>query len=58
MLSVAIQSLSDAEMTNWLSKVLGHTGITDVTVLMGFYTAVSLTVGFYECASSAPGMKI
>ena len=28
-------------------KVLGHTGITDVTVLMGFYTAVSLTVGFY-----------
>ena len=29
-------------------KVLGHTGITDVTVLMGFYTAVSLTVGFYD----------
>jgi 4-carboxymuconolactone decarboxylase len=28
-------------------KVLGHTGITDVTVLMGFYTALSLTVGFY-----------
>jgi 4-carboxymuconolactone decarboxylase len=55
------------EMTSrWISKglydravkVFGHTGITDVTVLMGFYTAVSLTVGFYECASSAPGMKI
>ena len=29
-------------------KVLGHTGITDVTVLIGFYTAVSLTVGFYD----------
>jgi 4-carboxymuconolactone decarboxylase len=29
-------------------KVLGHTGITDVTVLMGFYTAVSLTVAFYD----------
>ena len=29
-------------------KALGHTGITDVTVLMGFYTAVSLTVGFYD----------
>lgn len=29
-------------------QVLGHTGITDVTVLMGFYTAVSPTVGFYD----------
>src|SRR6266853_5230397 len=29
-------------------KLLGHTGITVVTVLMGFYTAVSLTVGFYD----------
>jgi 4-carboxymuconolactone decarboxylase len=29
-------------------KALGHIGITDVTVLMGFYTAVSLTVGFYD----------
>jgi 4-carboxymuconolactone decarboxylase len=37
-------------------KVLGHTGITDVTVLMGFYTAVSLTVAFYDVP--APGMKI
>jgi 4-carboxymuconolactone decarboxylase len=29
-------------------KALGHNGITDVTVLMGFYTAVSLTVAFYD----------
>jgi 4-carboxymuconolactone decarboxylase len=36
-------------------KALGHTGITDVTVLMGFYTAVSLTVAFYDVP--APGMK-
>jgi hypothetical protein len=36
---------------------LGHTGITDVTVLMGFYTAaVSLTVGFYDVP--VPGTKI
>jgi len=42
--------------SRWISKglydraveVLGHSGITDVTVLMGFYTAVSLTVGFYD----------
>jgi 4-carboxymuconolactone decarboxylase len=34
-------------------KVLGHTGITDVTVLMGFYTAVSLTVAFYDVPAPA-----
>jgi 4-carboxymuconolactone decarboxylase len=36
-------------------KALGHTGITDVTVLMGFYTSVSLTLAFYDVP--APGMK-
>ena len=36
-------------------KALGHTGITDVTVLMGFYTAVSLTVAFYDVP--APGIE-
>src|SRR5260370_423110 len=29
-------------------KALVHPGIPDVRVLMGFYTAVSLTVGFYD----------
>ncbi len=37
-------------------KALGHIGITDVTVLMGFYTAVSLTVGFYDVP--APETKV
>jgi 4-carboxymuconolactone decarboxylase len=36
-------------------KVLGHIGITDVTVLMGFYTAVSLTVGFYDVPAPLQG---
>jgi 4-carboxymuconolactone decarboxylase len=36
-------------------KALGHTGITDVTVLMGFYTAVSLTVGFYDVPAPLQG---
>jgi 4-carboxymuconolactone decarboxylase len=36
-------------------KVLGHTGITDVTVLMGFYTAVSLTVAFYDVPAPLQG---
>jgi 4-carboxymuconolactone decarboxylase len=34
-------------------RALGHTGITDVTVLMGFYTSVSLTLAFYDVP--APG---
>jgi 4-carboxymuconolactone decarboxylase len=55
------------EMTSrWISKglydravkVFGHTGITDVTVLMGFYTAVSLTLAFYDVPAGTPGMKI
>ncbi len=36
-------------------KVIGHIGITDVTVLMGFYTAVSLTVGFYDVPAPLQG---
>jgi 4-carboxymuconolactone decarboxylase len=36
-------------------KALGHNGITDVTVLMGFYTAVSLTVGFYDVPAPLEG---
>jgi 4-carboxymuconolactone decarboxylase len=36
-------------------KVLGHTGITDVTVLMGFYTAVSLTLAFYDVPAALQG---
>jgi len=36
-------------------KALGHIGITDVTVLMGFYTAVSLTVGFYDVPAPLQG---
>jgi 4-carboxymuconolactone decarboxylase len=36
-------------------KTLGHTGITDITVLMGFYTAVSLTVGFYDVPAPLQG---
>jgi 4-carboxymuconolactone decarboxylase len=37
-------------------KVLGHVGITDVTVLLGEYTAVSLTLAFYDVPAGAPGI--
>ncbi len=37
-------------------KALGHEGITDVIVLMGYYTAVSLTMNFYRVAAGTPGL--
>jgi 4-carboxymuconolactone decarboxylase len=36
--------------------VLGHDRITDMTVLMGMYTAVSFTLAFYDVPADAPGM--
>jgi 4-carboxymuconolactone decarboxylase len=38
-------------------KTLGHASITDVIVLMGFYTAVSLTLAFYDVPAGATGME-
>ena len=37
-------------------KVLGHESITDIIVLMGYYTAVSLTMNFYGVAANSPGL--
>ena len=37
-------------------KLLGHEGVTDVIVLMGYYTAVSLTMNFYAVAPGTPGL--
>lgn len=36
-------------------KVLGHEGVTDVIVLMGYYTCVSLTMNFYAVPASGGG---
>jgi 4-carboxymuconolactone decarboxylase len=38
-------------------ETLGHDRITDVLVLMGFYTAISLTLRFYDVPAGAPGMR-
>jgi 4-carboxymuconolactone decarboxylase len=35
---------------------LGHERITDVIVLMGYYTAVSLTMNFYDVPAASPGL--
>jgi 4-carboxymuconolactone decarboxylase len=37
-------------------KTLGHEGITDVIVLMGYYTCVSLTMNFYAVPAGSPGL--
>jgi 4-carboxymuconolactone decarboxylase len=37
-------------------KALGHESITDVIVLMGYYTAVSLTMNFYAVPAGTPGL--
>ena len=37
-------------------EALGHERITDVIVLMGYYTAVSLTMNFYDVAAGTPGL--
>ena len=37
-------------------KTLGHESITDVIVLMGYYTMVSLTMNFYAVPAGTPGL--
>ena len=37
-------------------KLLGHESITDVIVLMGYYTCVSLTMNFYAVPAGSPGL--
>ena len=37
-------------------KTLGHERITDIIVLMGYYTAVSLTMNFYAVPAGSPGL--
>jgi 4-carboxymuconolactone decarboxylase len=45
------QGLYDRAVTT-----LGHERITDVIVLMGYYTAVSLTMNFYAVPAGTPGL--
>jgi 4-carboxymuconolactone decarboxylase len=37
-------------------EALGHESITDMIVLMGYYTAVSLTMNFYAVPAGSPGL--
>ena len=37
--------------------LLGHAGLTDLTVLLGYFTCVSLTLNAYDVPSDAVGLK-
>jgi 4-carboxymuconolactone decarboxylase len=39
------------------ARVLGHESITDMIVLMGYYTCVSLTMNFYAVPPGSPGLS-
>jgi len=45
------QGLHDRAVT-----MLGHERVTDLIVLMGYYTAVSLTMNFYAVPAGSPGL--
>lgn len=49
--SIVSNGLHDRAVT-----LLGHERITDMIVLMGYYTAVSLTMNFYAVPAGTPGM--
>jgi 4-carboxymuconolactone decarboxylase len=38
-------------------KLLGDTGLTDLTVLIGYFTSISMTLAAYEVPSNAVGLK-
>ncbi|GCE03448.1 carboxymuconolactone decarboxylase family protein [Dictyobacter aurantiacus] len=38
-------------------QLLGHTGLTDLTVLIGYFTSVSLTLRAYDVPSNAIGLE-
>ena len=44
------------ELYDRVVGLLGHEGVTDVIVLMGYYTAVSLTMNFYAVPAGSPGL--
>jgi 4-carboxymuconolactone decarboxylase len=38
-------------------NLLGNNGVTDLTVLIGYFTMVALTLTFHDVPSLAEGMK-
>jgi hypothetical protein len=38
------------------TATFGHESVSDMIVLMGYYTAVSLTMNFYAVPAGSPGL--
>jgi 4-carboxymuconolactone decarboxylase len=56
-MALAAERLVPEGLYNRAVEALGHEGVTDVIVLMGYYTAVSLTMNFYGVAAGTPGLS-
>jgi 4-carboxymuconolactone decarboxylase len=54
-LALANRRLIPQDLYDRTVKTLGHDGITDVIVLIGYYTCVSLTMNFYAVPASGGG---
>ncbi len=54
--TLAAERLVPKDLHDRAVAVLGHEGVTDIIVLMGYYTAVSLTMNFYAVAPGTPGL--
>jgi 4-carboxymuconolactone decarboxylase len=55
-MALAVGRQISQDLYDRVVKVLGHETITDVIVLMGYYTAVSLTMNFYAVPAGTPGL--
>ena len=55
-MALAGGSARPAESLRPRGRRLGHESVTDVIVLMGYYTAVSLTMNFYAVPAGTPGL--
>jgi len=55
-MTLTAERLVPEDLHNRAVAALGHEGITDIIVLMGYYTAVSLTMNFYAVSPGTPGL--
>ena len=55
-LALASQRIVPQGLYERAVKVLGHESITDMIVLMGYYTCVSLTMNFYAVPPGSTGL--
>ena len=55
--SLAINRIVTQGLHDRAVALLGHPGVSDLVSLMGYYTAVSLTMNFYAVPAGTPGIS-